>query len=116
MYVLAVLSVAVLAGQSKSIAVLDLREIGLHSWFPAAATPLAGAAPLVEAIFKRQGITTIDPGSIPAQCESQCGAVINAINVSVHISSPHIAPAWTFPDFGFGLRPVRILPACAATP
>ncbi|KAM5545605.1 hypothetical protein V8D89_000643 [Ganoderma adspersum] len=67
MYVLAVLSVAVLAGKT-------------------AATPVAGAAPLVEAILKRQGGTTLDPGSIPAQCESQCGAVINAINTCTDIT------------------------------
>ncbi|KAM5545699.1 hypothetical protein V8D89_000737 [Ganoderma adspersum] len=67
MYVLAVLSVAVLAGQT-------------------AATPVASAAPLVEAILKRQGGTTLDPGSIPAQCESQCGAVINAINTCTDIT------------------------------
>ncbi|KAI1793642.1 hypothetical protein LXA43DRAFT_1092442 [Ganoderma leucocontextum] len=66
MYALAVLSVAVLVGQTV-------------------ATPVAAAAPLV-AIFKRQGGTTLDPGSIPAQCESQCGSAINAMNTCADIN------------------------------
>ncbi|PIL34684.1 hypothetical protein GSI_03464 [Ganoderma sinense ZZ0214-1] len=68
MYTLAVLSIAVLAGQT-------------------AATPVdvAGAAPLL-AHFRRQGIATLDPGSIPAQCDSQCGSVINSINTCPDIT------------------------------
>ncbi|KAI1793646.1 hypothetical protein LXA43DRAFT_999796 [Ganoderma leucocontextum] len=64
MYALAVLSVAVLAGQ-------------------AVATPFASAGPLA-ALLKRQ--STLDPSQIPAQCQSACASTVNTLNTCADVN------------------------------
>ncbi|PIL34682.1 hypothetical protein GSI_03462 [Ganoderma sinense ZZ0214-1] len=64
MYALAVLSIAVLAGQ-------------------AIATPFANTGPLA-ALLKRQ--STLDPSQIPPQCQSQCTGVVNSLNTCTDLT------------------------------
>ncbi|KAM5545603.1 hypothetical protein V8D89_000641 [Ganoderma adspersum] len=64
MYALAVLSIAVFAGQ-------------------AVATPFANASPLA-ALLKRQ--STLDPSQVPAQCQSTCTPVINSLNTCTDLT------------------------------
>ena len=83
MYGLAVLSIALFAGQGAYLFVLII-DVVTENKFAAAATAIPDASPLA-ALIRRQ--TGFDPSEIPAQCQNDCSSVLNSLNVSLPINS-----------------------------